>query len=109
MVSVKQQQQYDIKLSGLFMLLSYYDMILKMMTSVKFVLPNYNHPIVHVYAQSHENQTLKAIINKKTNSLIEKWLQNKKCDSTVIAKNIEENMSKTNDKIKAIIKRRNLT
>lgn len=109
MVSIKQQQQFDQKLSGLFMIIAYYDMILKMMASVKFVLPYDTHPIVSVYAQSIDNQTLKSLLNKKTNTLIGKWMQKKNSDPTIIVKNIEECIAKANEKISAIVKKRNLT
>lgn len=107
MVSLKQQQNHDMKLSGLFMLVSYYEMVLKMMASVKFIMPYSSHPIVYVHAQSLENQTLQSLLNKKINSSIGKWIQgNKNCDCRVITKNIEEAIKKTNEKISAIVKKR---
>ena len=107
MVSVKQKKQFDDKLSGLFMVVSYYELILRMMASAKFVFPA-NHPIVHVYLQSQENPTLKSLLNKKINTSIGKWIQNK-VDGNIVAKNIEGGIAKVNDKIEAIVKKRNLT
>ena len=102
-------QKIDESIAALLLLISFYELIGRLITSLgDCPLPTtYVHPIVNVFKEAHDNETIMILINKNIKTKIEKLINNSNIDRNKLVTEIEAQIVKLSKRVTSQTLKRN--
>lgn len=95
-------QVIDENIAGLLLIISFYELISRFLVSLgKCCLPTtYTHPMVNVFYDSYDNETITKLINKSIKNKIEKLInRNSKINRVKLISEIDSQIEKLKTKV----------